>query len=151
MTSGAGWQLDELFAMFPDVSRGTDRVLRCLWRTSGEGRCIKDEGGVRRWSTVSLSARPGDGFVLRLTHPWPPSLGGRDRQAIQSALLRGILEGTVDCDDPPWRCHLECSSVDWSPAEQGEELVRVAASLAVQDLVRGGGWEAVGSPGDHVA
>jgi len=29
--------------------------------------------------------------------------------------------------------------------------VRTAATLAVQDLVGGGGWEAVGSPGDHVA
>lgn len=151
MTRNAAWQLDELFAMFPDVSRGTDRVLRCLWRTSGEGRCITEEGGVRRWSTVSLRATPGDRFVLRLAHAWPTSLDARDRRAVQSALLRGILEGTVDCEDPPWRCHLECSSVDWSPAEQGEALVRVAASLAVQDLVRGGGWEAVGSPGDHVA
>jgi hypothetical protein len=151
MTSGAVWQLDELFAMFPDVSRGTDRVLRCLWRTSGEGRYIKEQTGVRRWSTVSLSARPGDRFVLRLTHTWPTSLDGPNRQAIQSALLRGILEGTVDCEDPPWRCHLECSSVAWNPAEQGETLVRAAAALAVQDLVRGGGWEAVGSPGDHVA
>ena len=151
MKSGAGWQLDDLFAMFPDVSRGTDRVLRCLWRTSGEGRCIKEEAGVRRWSTVSLSARPGDGFVLRLTHSWPASLGAPDRQAFQLALLRGILEGTVNCEDPPWECHLECSAVDWSPTAGAEALVRAAAALAVQDLVRGGGWEAVGSPGDHVA
>ena len=151
MKSGPGWQLDDLFAMFPDVSRGTDRVLRCLWRTSSEGRCIEEKGGVRRWSTVSLSATPGDGFVLRLTHSWPASLGAPDRRAIQLALLRGILEGTVNCEDPPWQCQLECSSVDWSPTGGAETLVRVAAGLAVQDLVRGGGWEAVGSPGDHVA
>ena len=151
MKSAAGWHLDDLFAMFPDVSRGTDRVLRCLWRTSGEGRCIKEEAGVRRWSTVSLSARPGDQFVLRLTHSWPVSLGAPDRQAIQLALLRGILEGTVNCEDPPWQCHLECSAVDWSPTGGAATLVRAAAALAIQDLVRGGGWEAVGSPGDHVA
>jgi len=85
MKSAAGWHLDDLFAMFPDVSRGTDRVLRCLWRTSGEGRCIKEEADVRCWSTVSLSARPAGQFVLRLTHSWPVSLGAPDRQAIQLA------------------------------------------------------------------
>lgn len=151
MKSAAGWHLDDLFAMFPDVSRGTDRVLRCLWRTSGEGRCIKEEADVRCWSTVSLSARPAGQFVLRLTHSWPVSLGAPDRQAIQLALLRGILEGTVNCEDPPWQCHLECSAVDWSPTGGAATLVRAAAALAIQDLVRGGGWEAVGSPGDHVA
>lgn len=42
-------------------------------------------------------------------------------------------------------------AVEWLPAGQGMTMVREAASLAVQDLVRGGGWEAVGGPGDHVA
>ena len=149
--SGREWRLDELLSMFPDVSRGTDRVLRCLWRTSGEGRCVKDHAGARRWANVVLSAKPGDWFVLRLTNTWPDSLSSPDKQAFESALLRGILEGTVNCDDPPWKCHLECSSVECVPAEQGQPLVRAAASLAVEDLVRGGGWEAVGSPGDHVA
>jgi hypothetical protein len=151
MTSGTEWQLDQLFAMFPDVSRGTDRMLRCLWRTTGEGRCIKERAGVRLSAAVSLTARPGARFVLRLTNTWPSVLAAADRQSIESELLRGILEGTVSCEDPPWRCQLECSSVSWSPVGQGGMLVRTAAALAVQDLVGGGGWEAVGSPGDHVA
>jgi hypothetical protein len=98
-----------------------------------------------------LTATPGDEFVLRFTNRWPESLSAADRQMVESELLRGILEGTVNCEDPPWNCHLECSSVEWDPTKQGPDLVRVAAALAVQDLVRGGGWEAVGSPGDHVA
>jgi len=151
MTSGTEWQLDQLFAMFPDVSRGTDRMLRCLWRTSGEGRCIREKAGVRVSAIVLLTARPGDRFVLRLTNTLPTPLSGSDRESIESELLRGILEGTVNCEDPPWRCQLECSSVTWSPADDGGTLVRTAATLAVQDLVGGGGWEAVGSPGDHVA
>jgi hypothetical protein len=151
MTSATEWQLEELFARFPEVSRGTDRVLRCLWRISGEGRYVEEKAGVRLSATVSLTARPGQRFVLRLSNSWPKALCDSDRQVIESELLRGILEGTVACEDPPWRCQIECSSVDWSPAGQGGTLVRAAASLAVQDLVKGGGWEAVGSPGDHVA
>jgi hypothetical protein len=137
--------------MFPDVSRGTDRILRCLWPTSGEGRCIKDQAGARRSASVVVTAKPGDQFVLRFGHTWPDSISLADKQTFESALLRGILEGTVSCEDPPWKCQLECSSVECVPAERGQTLIRVAASLAVQDLVRGGGWEAVGSPGDHVA
>ena len=149
--SAREWQLDQLFAMFPEVFRGTDRVLRCLWRTSGEGRCIKEGAGARRYASVSLTARPADRFVVRFTNTWPDSISAADRQAFESQLLRGILEGTVTCEDPPWECQLECGSVEWFPADQEPTLVREAASLAVQDLVRGGGWEAVGSPGDHVA
>jgi hypothetical protein len=149
--SGREWRLDELFFMFPDVSRGTDRVLRCLWRTSGEGRCVKDQAGARRWASVPVTAKPDDRFVLRFTNTWPDSISPTDKPTFESALLRGIWEGTVSCDDPPWKCQLECSSVECVPSEQGQTLVRAAASLAVQDLVRGGGWEAVGSPGDHVA
>jgi hypothetical protein len=126
-------------------------MLRCLWRTSGEGRCIREKAGVRLLARVSLIARPGDRFVLRLTNTWPKSLGSTERQTVESELLRGILEGTVSCEDPPWRCQLECTSVDWSPSEPDGTLVRAAASLAIHDLVGGGGWEAVGSPGDHVA
>jgi hypothetical protein len=98
-----------------------------------------------------LTAKPGDRFVVRLANTWPDSISASDRQSLESELLRGILEGTIRCEDPPWMCHLECSAVEWVPAEQRPTLVREAASLAVEDLVRGGGWEAVGAPGDHVA
>jgi hypothetical protein len=149
--SGREWQLDQLFSMFPDVTRGTDRMLQCLWRTSGEGRCIKDQAGARRSACVSLTAKPGDRFVVRLANTWPDSISASDKQSLESELLRGILEGTIRCEDPPWKCQLECSAVEWLPAGQRPTLVREAASLAVEDLVRGGGWEAVGAPGDHVA
>jgi hypothetical protein len=137
--------------MFPELSRGTDRVLKCLWRTTGEGQCVVDTAGVRRSVVVRLSARPGSGFALQLGHTWPSSVGPTDKHVLESELLCGILEGTVSCEDPPWACHIECDSVAWSPGEEHPTLLRSAASLAVQDLVRGGGWEAVGSPGDHVA
>src|SRR5687767_4359883 len=103
--------------MFPDVSRGTRRVLRCRWPTSGEGRCIKEKGGLLRWARVVLTARPAERFLLRLTQRWPESLGPSDLQAVESALVRGILEGTVRCEDPPWMCELECTAVEWIPPE----------------------------------
>lgn len=88
---------------------------------------------------------------MRFTNTWPDSIGATDKQDLESELLRGILEGTITCEDPPWMCQLECSAVEWLPAEQRPTLVREAAALAVEDLVHGGGWEAVGAPGDHVA
>jgi hypothetical protein len=149
--SGREWSLDDLFAVFPEVSRGTDRVLRCLWRTSGEGRYIKEHLGSRRWASVAVAARPSDRFCLRLTNTWPASLTTAETQVVETELLRGLLEGTVRCEDPPWRCHLECASVDWSPIDSARSLIRPAASQAVESLVAGGAWEAIGSPGDHVA
>jgi hypothetical protein len=145
------WRLDDLLAMFPKLSRGTRRVLRCLWRTSGEGRSIRERGGVKVSACVSLSAMPASDFSFRVACPWPNELGPTEMQALESELLRGILEGTVTCEDPPWQCRLECTSLDVTSAEHAGPLVRQAASLAVQDLVQGGGWEATGGPGDHVA
>jgi hypothetical protein len=98
-----------------------------------------------------LTAKPGDRFVVRFTNTWPDSISATDKQNLEFELLRGILEGTIRCEDPPWKCQLECNAVEWLPARDGPTLVREAASLAVEDLVRGGGWEAVGAPGDHVA
>ena len=137
--SGREWRLNQLFAMFPDVQRGTDRMLRCLRRTSGEGRWISDTGGVRRSVRVAVTARPSSEFVLRLTK----STG------LDPDLVRGLFEGTIACNDPPWQCTLECTSAETSGPPP--HLLREAAALAVQDVVRGGGWEVVGSPGDHVA
>ena len=145
------WRLDELLAMFPELSRGTRRVLRCLWRTSGEGRSIRDRAGVKVSATVSLTARPAQQFSFRLTSQWPKGLGPTETHSLESELLRGILEGTVACEDPPWRCTLECTGLALASVENAGPLLREAASLAVQDLVQGGGWEATGSPGDHVA
>jgi hypothetical protein len=145
------WRLDDLLAMFPESSRGTRRVLRCLWRVTGEGRSTREVSGVTASAAVSLTARPADQFSFRLTCPWPKGLGLTEAHPVEAQLLRGILEGTVGCEDPPWRCRLECTSLDFSSLEDAAPLVREAAFLAVQDLVQGGGWEATGGPGDHVA
>src|SRR5258708_13131400 len=103
--SGREWQLDQLFSMFPDVTRGTDRMLRCLWRTSGAGRCVKDQAGARRSASVSLTAKPGDLFVVRFTNTWPDSISASDKQSLESELLRGILEPTTTCAHPPCSAH----------------------------------------------
>jgi hypothetical protein len=150
MRAAREWRLDQLLDMFPDVSRGTDRMLRCLLPIAGSGRFIQDKAGVHISATVSLTATPADRFRLRCSYPWPRTLRAEQRKVIQSRLLRGILEGTIMCEDPPWRCHLECTGVAWFPKE-GVAWVQEAASLAVQDLVERGAWEAVGGPGDNVA
>jgi len=72
--SGREWRLDQLFCHFPDVTRGTDRVLRCLWRTSGEGGASKS----RRRSQISqrfLDRKLGNRFVVRFTNTWPAQSG----------------------------------------------------------------------------
>ena len=145
------WRLDDLLAMFPESSRGTRRVLRCLWRTSGEGRSTREVDGVSASATVSLTARPADQFSFRLTCRWPKGLAAPEMHPLEAALLRGILEGTVACEDPPWRCRLECTGLEFSSLEHAAPLVREAAFLAVRDLVQGGSWEATGGLGDHVA
>ena len=145
------WLLGELLAMFPDSSRGTRRVLRCLWRTSGEGRAIRDKGGIRVSVTVSLTASPASQFAFRLSASWPKGLEPSEKQAFESELLHGIIQGTVECEDPPWLCRLECTRFAADPAEGAVSLIRVAAIGAVRALVEGGGWDATGGPGDHVA
>jgi hypothetical protein len=149
--SGNEWRLDDLFAKFPDVCRGTNRVLRCQWRVSGEGRAIKDKAGVRREATVSLAALPSDDFLLVLKHSWASELADADKQAAEAALLRGIFEGTVGCEDPPWQCRLECTELKLVPGVEALPVLQMAARAAVQSLIQGGGWEAVGFPGNHVA
>jgi hypothetical protein len=147
----AGWRLDDLFAMFPDVFRGTDRILRCQWRVSGQGRSITEKAGVRRSAEVTLTAFPANEFLLLLKHSWPQGLPDADRSLVEAALLRGIFEGTARCEDPPWQCRLECTDLKLLPGLKALPVLQIAAHLAVQELVQGGGWEAAGSPGDHVA
>ena len=146
------WLLDDLLAMFPDVSRGTRRVLRCLWKTSGQGRYVREREGNMVNASVSLTAQPSLEFRLRLTNEWPKEVSGPDARTLESELLRGILEGTIACEDPPWLCRIDCTAVDLTQATADSALhIRIAAALAVRDLVEGGGWEATGGPGDHVA
>jgi hypothetical protein len=148
--SAREWRLDELFTMFPDVSRGTRRVLRCLAPARGQGSWIRAKQGVREHASVELRAEPSDEFLLRCLQEWPSS-PAEEVAGLEQALLLGILEGAIRCDDPPWRCLLECAQVAFSPGPNAAIAVRFAAANAVDSLLRDGRWEAVGGPGDHVA
>lgn len=144
------WRLHQLFELFPDITRGTRRVLRCVAPAHGHGKWVKDVESKRETADVKLRALPAVGFSVRSVEAWPEMVPPEAAEALERALLQGILEGTIQCDDPPWACRLECVGVALSSGA-GETGLRVAARLAVEDLVHHGEWQAVGSPGDHVA
>jgi hypothetical protein len=144
------WRLDQLFGLFPDISRGTRRMPGCVAPAKGEGTWVKGIKGTRQLAGVVLQASPARAFSFRCIQSWPETLRADQIQALERGLLQGVLEGTVQCEDPPWACQLECTSVTLSSGATAMG-VRTAARLAVQDLVHHGEWEAVGSPGDHVA
>jgi hypothetical protein len=145
------WTLDELaqlLRLFPETYTGA--VLRCVRAARGQGRFLR-EGHRQAFCDVSLQAWPADSFSVTCAYDWPDEVGAPEAEDLDRALLQGLVEGAGQLELPPWRSTIVCTNVVYKAGFTNPAAVRVAASLAVQDLVAHGEWVVDGSPPEDVA
>jgi hypothetical protein len=135
------WTLSELRDVFPAMPRTAPSVFRCLSPAFGQGRYLKEVGGKRRFAHVRVGAEPAKTFRLRLLHAWPSSVPSFAIQALDEALLRGIVEGSFSAfPEPIWGCSITCTAVTHVSGETTPVGISIAASLAVPSLLGNGRW-----------
>jgi len=99
---------------------------------------------------ITLQAWPAESFLFSCTFQWP-EVDTVQAETLDRALLQGLLEGAARVEQPPWGASIVCPAVDYEPGARYALAVRVATSLAVQDLVNHGEWVVEGSPPKDVA
>jgi len=145
------WTLAELLALNPELDPYSGAVLRCVRPAKGQGRYIKETVGQRQFAHVKLEAWPSSVFSLSCRHQWPKEVPLDEADALDLALLRGVLEGAGRVEHPPWRSRIACTSVEYVHGATSVVGVSVAASLAVSDLVDTGQWVIDGEPPEELA
>ena len=145
------WTLAELLSMFPRADPYSEAVLRCVRASRGQGRFVKEVRNRERFADVTLQAWPAHTFSLACTHEWPEGVSATEAEDLDRALLQGLVEGAYKAEQPPWRSSIVCTAVGYKTGLTNANAVRVAASLAVQDLVDHGEWVVDGSPPEDVA
>jgi len=141
------WTLDDLAAKYQDLSDGRP-TLACVERVAGRGKLLKrSSDGLRsQFADVALHAEPAAFFEVQFDHSWPPELSSSEATELDQALLRGIIESLLR---PPARldqCMIVTDMVAYRSGETTPPAVSIAASLALVDVLKKGGWYGDDSP-----
>jgi len=144
-------ELGELLRLFPVEAARSGAVLRCVRGASGQGRVVKKTKNGEAFCDVTLQAWPAESFSLACTYEWPDGVGAAEAETLDRALLQGVVEGAGQVEQPPWRASIVCPAVVYKSGLTNADTVRVAASLALQDLVDHGEWVVEGSPPKDIA
>jgi hypothetical protein len=131
------WTLADLLARFPDLLMGLGA--QPTDTTTGRGRYIKDSGGRRQFADVSVEGRPAEQLTITLSHEWPPEVAQEQRTDLDHALVRGLFEAVLRHEPAALGCHLVTTGVVYHQ-DTSEVAVRVAASMAFQDMARKTDW-----------
>jgi hypothetical protein len=146
------WTLDDLARNYPDLADGR-ATLACVERVAGRGRHLKrSPDGLRsQFADVALHTEPAASFEVRFDHSWPPDVSSNEATDLDQALLRGIVESLLR---PPARldqCMIVTDMVSYASSETNPLAVSIAASLALVDVLKKGGWYGDDSPPPAVA
>ena len=144
------WSYPELVDLFPELASVRSGAA-CIAPLVGWGKYIKTSSdGRSHYGSVKLSARPSDSLVVRLSHNWPSSIPAGAEESLDHALLRGIVEGIIREDPPPFGCSITTDEVEYQADRTTAMAVQIAASMSLMDLSRKAGWEG-GDPAPDVA
>jgi hypothetical protein len=140
-------ELGEFLRLFPGAELHPRAVLRCVRGARGRGTFVR-ERNPEAFCAVTLQAWPADSFSLACTYDWPQAVSVSEAETLDRALLQGFVEGASRAEQPPWRAGIVCTEVVYKAGLTNANAVRVAASVAVQDLVEHGDWIVEGQPTD---
>jgi hypothetical protein len=132
---------DRLTSLFPALEWDSPTVVRCTGDTAGEGRCLKADGGRRRYSQVSLRCSPAFVLSVSFEHSWPDDVLAEERAALDEALLSGIMEGLTSEEYPAWLCAVSTLAVAYVPKQTTRQAVKAAAVTAIQDALQRRSWK----------
>ena len=135
------WSLADLTTRYPELA--TEReVFRCTRPASGHGRYIKVNGDRRLFADVTLRVQPHETLVLHLHHTWPTHLAVPETEALDEALLRGIMDAVLHPGHHLYGCAIATETVGYRTSETNPLGVIIAAHGAVFDVLKQGGWDA---------
>jgi hypothetical protein len=131
------WTLADLLARFPELLAGVGA--RPTDTTTGRGRYIKEAGGRRHCADVSVEGRPAEQLTITLGHEWPPEVAEELRTDLDHALVGGLFEAVLRHEPAALGCHLVTTGVVYHQ-DTSDVAVRIAASMAFQDMARKTDW-----------
>jgi len=134
------WQLPELVQLFPHLQRTSARPLRCSAPLRGQGRYVKETKEASGFADVTLVASPATEFVVRFRHQWPDEVSTPVADELDGAMLEGIMEASLRAEQPPWGCDLSSTAVEYRTGLTSALAVKIAAAMALQDLLGRSGW-----------
>jgi hypothetical protein len=135
------WTLADLEARFPHVVPPAKQPTgTCEAHYVGSGRYIRDTEAGPEFGHVALEASPAPAFGLRCTHRWPHSVPQADVEHLDAALLEGLFETIAGLQEPLRECIVSSTFVEHQGDLTTTKAVRIAAAMALTDLVRRAGW-----------
>jgi hypothetical protein len=145
------WSLGELHGLFQNLRQSEVFLLRCKTDTPGVGKCIKESTAARQYAEVALEGTPAAQLSVSFGHDWLPEIGAARATELDDALLRGIIEALAKrCYLAAWGC-----AVRTEFATCGETTaplaVKIAAALAIEDMIRQADWTPEPSPREDAA
>jgi len=129
----------DLIRLFPDLARAKHSGARCQSDAAGQGRYVRKADCVPQFADVSIQARPAEALCVKLRHQWPATIPSNMAARLDAALLRGLMEAVLQHEPPAMGCELVTTAVVHHP-DTTEMAVRIAASMAFQDMARKTQW-----------
>jgi hypothetical protein len=117
-------------------------VFRCTHEVAGRGKWIKRDADARKgqYGDVQLHVQPGASFEVRFGHSWPPEVTSDEAAALDEGLLIGIVQAFLQPSHHLDGCLVVTDSVGYEQRDTTPMSVTLAASQAVADLLKKGGW-----------
>ena len=132
---------DRLTSLFPTLAWDSPTVVRCTEETPGEGRYTGADVNRPLYGQVSIVCSPAFVLSVSLGHGWSDDVSREEGNALDEALLSGIMEGLTSEEYPAWLCAINTVGVTYVPEQTTRQAVKLAAALAIQDALRRGSWK----------
>ena len=145
------WSLPDIVKLLPDLQESRTFIVRCKGKVTGEGRYIKEADGVRQVAGIVVQATSDDTLRVSLGHEWPADITADRVDELDQAVLRGIAESLVTrCSLAFWGCGITTISATYAEGTK-PWAVRIAASMAMLDLLNKADWSSPEPPPPRTA
>jgi hypothetical protein len=143
------WTADDLRALFPTLGGDHPKPVQCRAAGGGTGAYAnRDEGARRGCARVEISVEPAETLAVRFEHTWPAERERSRAEQLDARILAGICEALASGRASARFGRIVTRSVVDYGANSTPVAFGIAASMAVEDAIRRGGWDAV-DPADE--
>jgi hypothetical protein len=143
------WTADDLRTRFPTLGSGDVKPVQCSAPGAGTGGYANRDGGERRGcARVEIEVEPAEMLAIRFEHSWPPERDRSRAEELDARILEGICQALSRSRASARFGRIVTRSVVDYGAHSTPVAFSMAASMAVEDAIRRGGWDAV-DPADE--
>lgn len=143
------WTADDLRALFPALVGDPVKPVRCTAAGAGTGAYAnRDEGERRGCARVEISVEPAEALCIRFEHTWPAEREPSRAEQLDRRILAGLCEALAGGRASARFGSVVTRSVVDYGANSTLVAFGIAASMAIQDAIRRGGWDSV-DPADE--